>query len=124
MTEDDYPRSSLRLSRRAFVQSAVASATGLGAACLFGGDVSRSDRPRMKPVHGAIVCPWTPQHPRHDHQLMFPLDDERLLLVWSEYYSKSGRPATRKGHTGARDSVSCRIASMGSGWSAGLRRWI
>ncbi len=61
----------------------------------------------MIPICEQIVCPWTAQNPRHDHQLIFPLSDDRLLLVWSEYYVQSpsyifrtphdegGRPADR-----------------------------
>ena len=32
------------------------------------------------------LTPWTPAHPRNDHQLIFPLSDGRLLFVWCEYY--------------------------------------
>lgn len=99
------------LSRRSFVAS---TAFGLGSfpfgatsRALFG-----ADRPLLKPVYDAVVCPWTPQHPRHDHQLIFPLDDDRLLLVWSEYYSTSDRPEQKKGQAGTSDEVSCQIASM------------
>ena len=40
----------------------------------------------LEPKHEAVVCPWTTGNPRHDHQLIFPLDSERLILVWCEYY--------------------------------------
>ena len=74
-----------QLSRREFF---VAGITVLGLPALevtaksFG-----QNRQLLKPIHEQIVCRWSPRHPRHDHQLIFPLDDERLLLVWSEYYS-------------------------------------
>ncbi len=98
------------LTRRDFM-GAAAVATGLGAASLFAGEPP-TDRPLLEPVHEAVICPWTPQHPRHDHQLIFPLDDKRLLLVWSEYYSTSKTPATKKGHGGIDDAVACQITSM------------
>ena len=37
-------------------------------------------------IYRLTVCPWTAENPRHDHQLIFPLNDGHLLLVWSEYY--------------------------------------
>ena len=76
------------------------------------GESIGGDRPLMEPVHDMIVCPWTPRHPRHDHQLIFPLDEDRLLLVWSEYYSKSENPTAIQGHAGVGDAVSCQISSM------------
>ena len=71
-----------------------------------------ADRPLLEPVYDAVVCPWTPRHPRHDHQLIFPLDDERLLLVWCEYYTTREDPVTKKGRAGVSDDVTCRISSM------------
>lgn len=91
--------------------AATAVAVGLDTTSLLAND-SRFPRPLMAPIHDAIICPWTPRHPRHDHQLIFPLDDKRLLLVWSEYYSKSKTPATEKGHAGIGDAVACQITSM------------
>jgi sialidase-1 len=105
------PRRSHSLSRRTFLGSAAATALTFELANLSAKDTV-SSRPLLKPVHDAIVCPWTPQHPRHDHQLIFPLDAKRLLLVWSEYYSKSKTPETKKGHAGIGDEVSCQITSM------------
>ena len=46
-------------------------------------------------VYERIVCPATLQNPRHDHQFIFPLKDERLLLVWSEYYANRPSRITR-----------------------------
>lgn len=40
----------------------------------------------ITPKYESMPCPWTPGNPRHDHQLIFQLDEERLLLVWCEYY--------------------------------------
>ncbi len=90
---------------------ALASANLPGAAPA---DAIVGERPELQPIHDTIVCPWTPEHPRHDHQLIFPLDKERLLLVWSEYYSTGDHPTAKKGHAGIGDSVSCQITSMTS----------
>jgi len=53
------------------------------------------------------VCVATDEFPRNDHQLIFPLADGRLLLVWSEYY----RTSTTKSGT-QRDDMPCRISRM------------
>ena len=101
-------------TRRAFLQhSALLAAVG-GEATRWAeaADSFGKNRPLMQPVFDKVICPWTPQHPRHDHQLIFPLDDDRLLLVWSEYFSTAKNPQTKKGHTGAHDAVSCQISSM------------
>ena len=65
------------------------------------------------------VCKPTPAHPRNDHQLIFPLADGRLLLLWSEYYltEQSGLKTGR-----VRDDLPCRIsartsADRGHSWS-------
>ncbi len=34
------------------------------------------------------MTPWAPVHPRNDHQLIFPLSDDRLMFVWCEYYQR------------------------------------
>ncbi|MCA9071660.1 MAG: exo-alpha-sialidase [Planctomycetaceae bacterium] len=102
-------------SRRSFLQqTSLAVATyGLlprGANCAetsFG-----ENPPLLKPVFDKVVCPWTPEHPRHDHQLIFPLDKDRLLLVWSEYYSKKKNPQSKPGQSGVNDAVACQISSM------------
>lgn len=98
------------ISRRSFLAATVA-ATSFHPASLFG-DSPQSARPLLHPIHDAVICPWTSQHPRHDHQLIFPLDAKRLLLVWSEYYSKNQNPDAKKGHAGIGDSVACQITSM------------
>ncbi len=101
----------MNLSRRHFLHNTAAVA---GLAPLVS-VVSASDRgPQLEPVHDAIVCPWSPQHPRHDHQLIFPLEEERLLLVWCEYYDENADPNATIGSSGATDEVSCRISSMES----------
>lgn len=99
------------LSRREFLIAGAAAACGLSsaraAAKSFG-----ENRKLLKPVYDQVVCPWTPQHPRHDHQLIFPLDDERLLLVWSEYCSTRQNRPQQIGQAGVTDAVSCRISSL------------
>ena len=72
------------------------------------------DRPLLKPVHDAVVCPWSPEYPRHDHQLIFPLDAERLWLVWSEYYDSTPDPDAAKGSGGIGDSLPCQISVIDS----------
>ena len=57
------------------------------------GESLAPDRPLLKPLVDQVICPWSSRHPRHDHQLIFPLDDERLLMVWSEYYASDGKEA-------------------------------
>lgn len=97
-------------SRRQFL------ATGAAAICSSAlaraSESYGENRQLLSPVHEQIVCPWSPQHPRHDHQLIFPLDQQRLLLVWSEYYSTQNDPQRKIGQSGIGDEVSCRIASM------------
>lgn len=61
----------------------------------------------------------TPANPRHDHQLIFPLLDGRLLLVWSEYYvpPATNRAGAKSGAATAgtqRDDMPCRIAAKAS----------
>ena len=68
----------------------------------------------LQPKHDIVVCPWTPGNPRHDHQLIFPLDSERLMLVWCEYYVRtpSGVERTvydKTGQTG--DDLPCQISA-------------
>ena len=58
------------------------------------------------------VCPWSHAHPRHDHQLIFPLRDGQLMLVWSEYYVN--RPSlirNARGATHTGDQMPCRISA-------------
>ncbi len=83
--------------------------------------------PLLAPVFESIVCPWTPANPRNDHQLIFPLDDRRLMLVWSEYYAAAPSHVFRSqfpdtGAGGSIDQAPCRIsakvsADCGRSWS-------
>jgi len=99
-------------SRRDFLASLALSSAAAPLLALGDDSKTNSATPLLKPKHDAVICPWTPQHPRHDHQLIFPLDDKRLLLVWSEYYSKNENPQTKKGQGGIGDEVACQISSM------------
>ena len=75
--------------------------------------MARSDRPLLQPIHAAVVCPWSAAHPRHDHQLIFPLLDGRLLLVWSEYYVNRPSHITRRvtdDEGGVKDDFPCRLS--------------
>ncbi len=113
------------VSRRTFLKSSLllTAAGGLPMSGLARAKAESigGDRRLLEPVHDKIVCPWSPQHPRHDHQLIFPLDGRRLLLVWSEYYSRLAKPAAKPGGAGATDGQSCQIASMIS--TDGGRSW-
>ena len=103
-------------SRRKFLKGSAAAAATIGAfpaSLATAATTSYGEtRPLLEPVFEDIICPWTPQHPRHDHQLIFPLDDKRLMLVWSEYYSKEKNPQKKTGHAGVGDAVACQITSM------------
>ncbi|QDV51174.1 sialidase family protein [Gimesia fumaroli] len=105
----------MNIPRRSFLKSSLACSLlgGYSTSILHAkGESIGKNRPLLKPVHDQIVCPWMPHFPRHDHQLIFPLDDEHLLLVWSEYYSQSENPSQKKGHSGIGDHVACQITSM------------
>lgn len=129
------------MQRREFITTAAALATfgfssrqvrtGQNESCeSIGGN-----RPLLEPVHQSIVCPWSASHPRHDHQLIFPLDENRLMLVWCEYYADrpsllSREPTSRGGQ--ARDDMPCRISAKlstdrGRSWSGTItlqeNRW-
>jgi sialidase-1 len=104
-------------NRRRFCQGAAATvfltATGARHSVSFA-TKSLATSGTLQPVFETIICRWTPENPRHDHQLVFPLDDERVMLVWSEYYvdrpSLIGRqPTTTAGQ--AADEVPCRISA-------------
>lgn len=64
-------------------------------------------------LYSLTVCPWSAENPRHDHQQIFPLQDGRLLLVWSEYYVNRPSNIYRSPYSGAgsRDDTPCRISA-------------
>lgn len=72
------------------------------------------------------VCPWSAGHPRSDAQAIFPLSQERLLLVWSEYYVT--RPSLidlPRGAMDIGDQMPCRLSAKiskdgGRAWSETL----
>jgi sialidase-1 len=64
-------------------------------------------------IYRLTVCSWTAENPRHDHQLIFPLNDGHLLLVWSEYYVRQPSLILRTPYDkvgGAQDNAPCRIS--------------
>jgi len=84
--------------------------------------------PMLEPVYELEVCPWTAANPRHDHQLIFPLADGRLLLAWSEYYADRPAHAVRSAadltdrRSAFHDDFPCRLSGKissdgGRGWS-------
>ena len=104
-------------NRRDFLKGAAAAGTlaalGHGAQAAEPA-LSLKTEGTLKPVFENMVCRWTPETPRHDHQLIFPLSDDRLMLVWSEYYANqpaliTRKPTTRSGE--AADNVPCRISA-------------
>jgi sialidase-1 len=94
------------ISRRQILKTGLGFGLGAVSCCWANG--AENNRPLLKPVHDQIVCPWSAAHPRHDHQLIFPLDDQRLMLVWCEYYANRPSDLNRK-PTG--DSMPCRISA-------------
>lgn len=85
---------------------------------------STDPRPLMTPIYESTVCPWTPENPRHDHQLIFHLEEETLLLVWSEYYASAPSHVQRTPFDtehGFADAATCRLTAKLS-WDAG-RSW-
>ena len=63
--------------------------------------------------YSLIPCPWTPENPRHDHQQIFSLSDDRVLLVWCEYYVKKPSRVFRSSYStdGSGDAAPCRISA-------------
>ena len=98
-------------SRRDFLASALGTAA-LGAGVLRAAESDDSKTPLLEPIHDAIVCPWTPKARRHDHQRLFSLGADRLVLASSEYDATADDPVRKKGHAGAGDEVACQISSM------------
>ena len=100
------------ISRRQILKTSAGF--GLSAASSCWVSAAENSRPLLKPVHDSIVCPWAAAHPRHDHQLIFPLDEERLMLVWCEYYANRPSVLSRTAVTKAQqagDSMPCRISA-------------
>ncbi|MCA9041676.1 MAG: exo-alpha-sialidase, partial [Planctomycetaceae bacterium] len=109
------------LSRRDFLVTSACLVLGSAALKQAMADSRKNDKPPLKPKYDEVVCPWTPEHPRHDHQLIFPLNDDELMFVWCEYYTKGEPQETKKGQGGIGDEVACQISAMTS--SDGGRTW-
>ncbi len=97
------------LSRRQFIQATATTSVAALTPSVYGAPTTT---PLITPIHDAIVCPWSPKHPRHDHQLIFPLDEQRLMLVWCEYVDERADPNATIGSGGTGDEVPCQITSM------------
>ena len=76
-------------------------------------------------VYSVAAAPFSQAHPRNDHQLIFPLSDDRLLFAWCAYYvrrpSVIDRTSFEEGAT-LRDDAPCQIsarisADRGRAWS-------
>src|SRR5262249_18724079 len=110
-------QSSPNMNRRTFCKSMAA--IGLSTSIANRPTVARAAASlptagTLRPVFEDIICRWTPENPRHDHQVLFPLDDHRLMLAWSEYYADrpsllTRKPTTQSGQ--AADDVHCRISA-------------
>jgi sialidase-1 len=66
-------------------------------------------------IFESVPCPATAENPRHDHQLIFPLQGARgagsgeLMLVWCEYYAS--RPSHLRHRRHVTDDMPCRISA-------------
>lgn len=87
------------------------------------GVVARTRDHDVNELHLDTVCPWTAENPRHDHQQIFPLSEDRLLLVWSEYYVRKPSRIRRTPYSraGSSDATPCRISARVS--KDGGRSW-
>ena len=94
------------IDRRRFV------ALSSGALAFAGAQAAAAQGERGE-LFSLTVCPWTAENPRHDHQQIFPLQDGRLLLVWSEYYVNRPSNIFRSPYSGpgSRDDTPCRISA-------------
>ncbi len=78
----------------------------------------------LTPIFESVPCPWTKENSRHDHQLIFPMTDSSLLLVWCEYYADRPTHVLRDptdAATGFGDEAPCRISAKMS--TDGARTW-
>lgn len=102
------------IHRRQFVRTGITALAAGSAGITLAAAGSDASTPLLEPQFELTVCPWTSENPRHDHQLIFPLADSRLLFVWCEYYANRPslvlrKPTTKKGQAG--DSMPCRISA-------------
>ena len=63
-------------------------------------------------VYSATLAHSTSGHPRHDHQLIFPLDEHRLLFVWCAYYVRNPGLIWDHSYSGrhTQDAAPCQIS--------------
>ena len=102
----------------------VLALAGLGETAGAARRATAATKPGIGGTHSLIPCPWTAENPRHDHQLIFPLSNDRLLLVWCEYYVKKPSRIFRSPYStdGSGDAAPCRISARvskdrGRSWS-------
>ena len=91
--------------------------------------------PTLAPNWEQTICRWSAAHPRHDHQLIFPLSAGRLIFVWSEYCAEQSEHLARKSPAdagGFGDEMPCRLSAMissdrgrtwGEPWVLQENRW-
>ena len=76
-------------------------------------------------IHAVTTAPWSHAHPRNDHQLVFPLNNDRLLFVWCSYYVRRPSAISQtpfEEGAGLPDDAPCRIEARmstdrGRSWS-------
>ena len=116
------------VNRRAFLSASGAAAASVRfpvqAAAQKTGVVYQTQDHDAGELHLDTVCPWTAENPRHDHQQILPLSEDRLLLVWSEYYVAKPSRIYRTAYATSRigDVEPCRISARvsrdrGRSWS-------
>ena len=117
------------MHRRIFLQSLAASAGALSGRSLLQScaaaevDSLGENRPLLKPGFQSTILPWSAATPRQDNQLIFPLSDERLMLVNCQHYNQ--QPAQAFAEPTRRqvpDETACRIVGKispdrGRSWS-------
>lgn len=64
-------------------------------------------------IYSLTLTPWAPEHPRNDHQLIFPLSDDRLMFVWCEYYQRKPSLVFRSSYDegGSMDDAPCQVSA-------------
>ena len=116
------------MNRRAFLSASAAAAVSTRVPTQIeaqkAGVVAHSQDHDVSELHLDTVCKWTAENPRHDHQQIFPLSDDRLLLVWCEYYVRKPSRIHRTAYSkaGSGDATPCRISARvsrdrGRSWS-------
>ena len=116
------------MNRRAFLSASAAAAVSTRVPTQIeaqkAGVVAHSQDHDANELHLDTVCKWTAENPRHDHQQIFPLSDDRLLLVWCEYYVRKPSRIHRTAYSkaGSGDATPCRISARvsrdrGRSWS-------